>query len=424
MKTDVVIIGAGLSGLTCARVLQNAGISYVMLEKSDAVGGRIRTDLVDGFRLDRGFQVLLTAYPMLREYVDMEALRLKTFYSGAWIHVGKSFQKIGDPRKHREDFWLTLWAQVGRLGDKFRILKLRKTLLNQSVEDIFSGADTSSLDALRLGWKFSESMIEMFFRPFLGGIMLDHSLRGSSRMMDFVLKMFIEGDAALPEEGMQAIPEQLAAKLPPDRIRLHTAVQEIRGQQVVLADGSVIEANLIVLATDPETASGFMLMQKPVKMRSVYNVYFAADQDPIRKPVLALEAEPKGPVNHIAVLNQVAPSYAPTGKSLISVTVLDHRKENEAELMPAIRKQLRIWFGDVVDQWQHLRTYHLPQALPEQRTSLPFTQQGYRMANEHIFLCGDYLTMGSIEGAMRSGEAVGKAVVQRWEAQNLPKSMI
>jgi phytoene dehydrogenase-like protein len=216
---DVAIVGAGLAGLRCALGLHRAGLSCTVLEASDGVGGRVRTDIVDGFRLDRGFQVFLTAYPEAREALDYGALRLRPFAPGALVRRSGSFERLGDPFRRPRDLWGTLRARVGTTGDKLRVLRLRRRLRGKSPGEILAAPQTTALAALeREG--FSRRMIDGFFRPLFGGVFLDRSLETSSRMLEFVFAMFARGEAALPEAGMGAIPAQLASRLPAGTVRL------------------------------------------------------------------------------------------------------------------------------------------------------------------------------------------------------------
>ncbi|MBL7977894.1 MAG: FAD-dependent oxidoreductase [Bacteroidetes Order II. Incertae sedis bacterium] len=420
-KPDILIIGAGLSGLICAKILQEKGVPYLLVEKSDGIGGRIRTDEVNGFRLDRGFQVLLTAYPQVKKHLNLNDLDLRLFYSGAWVHAGRAFQKVGDPKRHREDLLPTMMASIGRFSDKLRVLKMRKSLLSEKPDDIFEKPNMPTIEALRQRWHFSESMIEMFFRPFLGGILLDHSLRSSARMAEFVLRMFAEGSAAVPAKGMQAIPEQLASALPANKLRLNTAVTSISGKIVTLNTGEVLHPRWIVVATDGAGAGQLLKIPKSAKYRGVITLYFAADRDPVGKPVLVLEGEPKGPVNHLVSMSAVSKDYAPEGKVLLSVTVLDHQNEKPELLEAAVLKQLRLWFKQDLSDWTLLKIYHIPAALPDQRTELPFSKTGFKEVSPDVFMCGDHQETGSIEGALTSGVRTAEALIERWEQSTIQR---
>ncbi|HBN75156.1 MAG TPA: hypothetical protein DD473_04930, partial [Planctomycetaceae bacterium] len=231
MSDPVVIIGAGIAGLTCAYRLQQQNIDSIILEKSDRVGGRVATDEMDGYLLDRGFQVFLTAYPEAQSVLDYEELDLKPFDPGSLIRVKESFEKLSDPWKRPLELMTTAFARIGTISDKLLISKLRSLATKGSVEDQFERDDVCTLEELkRLG--FSERMINQFFRPFLGGVFLDSQLETSARMLYFVFRMFSLGQATLPARGMQRIPEQISRHLPEDSIQLGSTVERIEGRNV------------------------------------------------------------------------------------------------------------------------------------------------------------------------------------------------
>ena len=206
-------------GAELARRLTAQGLDVRVLEAADGVGGRVRTDDVNGFQLDRGFQVLLTAYPEAQEVLDYAALDLRPFYAGALIRAAGGFHRLADPWRHPWDALRGLFAPVGGLRDKLRVGRLRRWVLSRELHQLFSGSEESSIAFLRT-FGFSDAMIERFFRPFFAGVFLKSELQTSSRMLQFVFAMFAAGDAALPAAGMEAMPRQLAARLPADRIRL------------------------------------------------------------------------------------------------------------------------------------------------------------------------------------------------------------
>ncbi|MEZ4935894.1 MAG: NAD(P)/FAD-dependent oxidoreductase, partial [Saprospiraceae bacterium] len=248
---DVVIIGGGLAGLTAANYLQQKNISYLLLEATDRVGGRVKTDLVDGYLLDRGFQVLLTAYPEAKRLLDYEKLNLQKFKPGAALLMpnGK-IETIGDPLRDVSSLLPTLTSSAGNISDKLGILKMRSRLNDLSIEEIFSQKEKTTLEALQSDYGFSDKMTERFFRPFFSGIFLENNLATSRRMFDFVFKMFGEGHAAVPNEGMEAIPRQLAGNLPSENIRTNCKVELIEGNKVFINGGETIQAKNILLATE------------------------------------------------------------------------------------------------------------------------------------------------------------------------------
>ncbi|MCL7966142.1 MAG: FAD-dependent oxidoreductase, partial [marine benthic group bacterium] len=249
---DVLIVGGGLAGLTCARELSRAGLTPLVIEASDGVGGRVRTDSVDGFLLDRGFQVLLTAYPTTREVLDYDRLDLRSFEPGALVRVGAGFASVSDPFRRPSEAVATLLAPIGSLADKSRIARLSLALKRRSVEEILGAREDSTLARLsELG--FGTDMIERFFRPFLGGVFLDATLQTSSRMFEFVFKMFGSGPVAVPADGMGALAAQLAEELPEGSLRLRESAESVTPRSVKLASGESLNARAVVVAATPST---------------------------------------------------------------------------------------------------------------------------------------------------------------------------
>ena len=407
---DVAIVGAGLAGLCCALRLTQEGKSFLLLEASDEVGGRVRTDELDGFLLDRGFQVLLTAYPEARQVLDYDALDLKNFYPGALIRRNERFVRVADPRRRLWDGVKSALGGVGTWGDKLRTLSWSKDVQRDTLEALYQREETTSLEALRkLG--FSREIIEGFFRPWLGGIFLERELTTSSRMLAFVFRMFAEGDAAIPAKGMGAIPRQIAARLDPASIRTSTRVRAVSPQQVVLEDGETIEAGAVVVATDGHVAGTLVDGFEKPRFHGVTCVYFAADKSPIDEPTLMLDADCAGPINNLCVLSDVAPSYAPAGAALISASVLGTPEDRPHVLEHAVRSHLRAWFGQQIASWRHLKTYRIPYALPDQTApALAQPQRPIRLENG-LYVCGDHRDTASIQGAMVSGRRTADAVL-------------
>ena len=208
-EARVLIVGAGLAGLCCARHLTDQGIDCLILEGADKVGGRIRTDRSEGFLFDRGFQVLQSAYPEAQRMLDMPALDLQPFYPGALVRYGGRFHKVADPWKQPLDALASLFSPIGTLQDKVKIGRLRSRLLRSTVDELFCQPNLPLNEVLRLEG-FSPSIIEHFIMPFFSGVFLERSLNTSRRLFDFVFRMFAQGISGLPANGMQAIPEQLA----------------------------------------------------------------------------------------------------------------------------------------------------------------------------------------------------------------------
>ena len=405
---EVIIIGGGLAGLCCARRLHESGVSFQILEASDDVGGRARTDEVDGFLLDRGFQVLLTAYPEAQQVLDYDALRLARFAPGALVRYRGKFHRFADPWRSPRHVISTATSPVGTLFDKLRVARLRSRVCRGSLDDLFERPETTTIDALRQAG-FSPQIIEPFFRPFLGGVFLDRELLTSSRMFEFVFRMFATGDAALPACGMGAMARQIADRLPKGSIRTGAAVEALDGTTVRLASGEVLQASSIVVASEAPGAAKLLGDSPPVGGQSVTCLYFAADRPPIDDPILVLNGDGEGPVNNLCVPSQVAPTYAPENKSLVSVSVLGMPDD---DVEAAVRDQLQDWFGDIVDTWRHLRTYRIPFALPAQAPPALSPVAKAASRGDHVFVCGDYLDTASIQGAMLSGRRAAESLIE------------
>lgn len=387
-----------------------------VVEVSDGVGGRVRTDLVDGFRLDRGFQVLLTAYPAARRLLDYEALHLRRFLPGALVRHGDRFHRVSDPLRRPLDTLATLRAPVGGVADKARVAWLRHRLLAAEPAALLRAPEVTTEQRLQqLG--FSEVMIERFFRPWFGSTLCDPDLRTSSRMFETLFRTFAAGDAAVPAAGMQAIPDQLAAQLPADTVHLGERVVRVGPDGVETDGGRCIRARAVVVATDGPTAAELTGVDHPgSQMTSA--VWFAADEPPLDTPVLVLDGDGTGPASNAAAMSSVAPEYAPPGSSLVVAAVPGWRHDEGVDeggdegdgggLQADVRVQLRSWFGAAVDGWRHLRTDRIEHALPSQ--SVPFSPKGRVRLDSGVYVCGDHRDTASIQGALYSGTRTSEMV--------------
>ncbi len=406
---DVVIVGAGMAGLTCAVKLKELGVHALVLDAADEPGGKIRSDEHEGFLLDRGFQVLLTAYPETRRLLDIKALGLKAFHSGALVRHQGRFTRLGDPTRHPGDLLPTALSSVGTLWDKASILRLRLRVCGPPLDRVLSRPETTTAERLReLG--FSRVMIQSFFRPFLGGIFLETELATSSRKFEFVFRMFSQGVAALPSGGMRDIPRQLAARLAPDRVRLGQQVTQLTGSAVHLASGETITARQIVIATDLWTASQLLQREATATAATVVCLYFDAQASPVRGHWLVLNGEGSGPINNLSVPSDLQPAYATAGRSLVSVTVLDPGFLRRGDVERCVRAQLSEWYGPQTHEWRHLRTYRIPYAVTIQAPPALTPVAKPLRVTPSVVQCGDYTGIVSIEGAVQAGTRAAEEV--------------
>jgi len=401
-RVDVVVVGAGLAGLAAATEVQQAGRSVIVLEVSDGVGGRVRTDDVDGFHLDRGFQVLLTAYPELDRQLDVAALNLRRFDPGSLIRIGGRFHRVGDPWRMPRSIVGSALAPIGTLGDKARLARLQHRLRRADPRSLLRGRDVSTLEALRADG-FGETMIDRFFRPLVGGIQLDPGLTASRKMFDIIFRCLTVGDSAVPAAGMRAIPEQIAARLAPGTIALNTPVGTIGNGQVTTTSGQRIDARRIIVATDGPAAVR-LLGLPDVASRPASCVWFAAPRPPFPDKLIVLNGTGEGPALNVAVMSNVAPEYAPGGWALIAAACPGVAGD---DLEQAARSQLKRWWGPQVDRWRHLKTNTIAHAQPDHRP--PFDPKRSISLGNGLFVCGDHRDTPSIQGALYSGRRCGAA---------------
>jgi len=421
VNTDTIIVGAGLAGLACARELARAGRQAIVVEVADRVGGRVATDTVDGFRIDRGFQVYLDAYPEGRRQLDLAALGLGCFEPGALVAEGGRLRGVSDPwRRPLAAVGSILTGSVG-IADGLRTARLRSDCV-RAVRDGTAGSNGASPAVERSTREelnargFSEAFIRRFFEPFFGGVFLERQLNTSAAVFQFTFAMFALGRACLPRGGMEAIPKQLAAGLPAGAILLDTAVRQVKPGLVVLADGRELAAKNIVLATEgpaatallPEGQRGTVASRE---WKSTRMVAFAATRSPLSSPTVVVSAEEGGPIDNVTVPSDVVGGYAPPGAAVVYVSIRQDWQGNDGDLHDAVRRQAAGWFGQSSHAWRHLKTVRVDRALPDES---PAARRGRVAAPQFapgLFICGDHCSTASINGALASGRSCADAVL-------------
>ncbi len=410
---DVVIVGAGLSGLAAAIELEKFDLRILVLEKTGRAGGRVKTDELDGFLLDRGFQVYLTEYPEGKQILDYDALDLKPFYSGALcFSKGQKFT-VTDTNRHPLLKPKMALSPVGSFMDKIRMGNMAARLKGVSVEDIFERPSHTTADYLHQKG-FSRKIIERFFQPFYSGIFLERDLSTSSRMFEFVFKMFAEGYAAIPAQGMEQIPKQLKSRLKNTEFRFHSEVINIDGKNLQLKEGDKLSCDHIIIATDADGVLSQLNTAIPWQRAATY--YYAAEKSVLKKNIIALNYRQPRLVNNFTVLTDTASTYAPSHQHLISVSLNDIPAESVEEVSREIKNELALTFGSEVQAWKFLKNYHLKKALPRPENikgDIPFSETRLR---DGLYLAGDHLLHGSINAALVSGKRAAQAAVFNYNA--------
>ncbi|MFO0189893.1 MAG: NAD(P)/FAD-dependent oxidoreductase [Planctomycetia bacterium] len=415
---ETIVVGAGLAGLACARERARAGRSVVVLEATDRVGGRVATDTVDGFRIDRGFQVYNDAYPEGRRQLDLAALELGRFEPGALVAERGRLRRVSDPwRRPLAAFGAVLDGSVG-IADALRTAALRGDVIRRFRSgrldpDAAAGDERTTREELAARG-FSDAFVRRFFVPFFGGVFLERSLETAAPVFLFDFAMFSVGSACLPRGGMDAIPRQLAASLPADAIQLNSRVRRVEPGRVWLEDGRELSAQRVVVATEgpaaaailPEAFRGGLV---PRREKSTRLVAFAAEQSPLSSPTLVVSAEEGGPIDNLTVPSDVVSGYAPAGQSLVTVSVRQGWQGEESRLVDAVRGQAAGWFGEAARSWRHLSTVHVRHALPDESPAARRLRPASPKLADGLFLCGDHCGSASINGALASGRLVGQA---------------
>ncbi|GAB2812037.1 NAD(P)/FAD-dependent oxidoreductase [Streptomyces daliensis] len=400
---EVLVVGAGLAGLACALDLRAAGVPVRILEAGDAVGGRMRSDMADGFRLDRGFQVCNTSYPQLRRRLDLRALGLRPFTPGALIRTDAGMRRFSDPTRGLRGCADLLPGRMASGCDLAAVARLAVRDMAGPMRVVKGGGDrTTRAELAEAG--ISEEFVETFFRPFLSGVFLEDGLETSSRFFHLVWRSMLRGTLCLPEEGVGAVPAQLADGLPSGTLRLGAPVARLTEDGVTLADGTEVPGAVVVVATGAADA-GRLLPGLPVPpSRTVTTHYHAAPASPLREPTLVIDARRR--FLNTCVLSEVAPAYAPDGRALISTSVLG---ECPTGWEPPLRSALADVYGTDTSDWEHVASYTVRDALPAMPPPQPLTRTCRFTKGRYV--CGDHRATGSVQGALASGTRAAREVV-------------
>lgn len=405
----IVIIGAGVSGLIAAQHLEAAGYQPIILESTDRVGGRVKTDQVEGFACDHGFQVLLTAYREAQHYLSYSQLNLSTFRPGAVVFRDGKGLPIVDPLREPTQLLAALLSPVASLKDKFLTWRLQRELRAQKPEELFAKDNQPTTRQFLQQYGFSDRYIQAFFEPFFGGIFLENDLQTPAPMLRFVFKMFAEGHAAVPAGGMEAIPRALQAELQRTAFRFMTKAEAIIDNKIRTQNGEDIRFDALIIATDPRHIIPQLAGQSQ-PYHATTTLYYRSRGEVLPQRLIALVEDAKSVVNNFCELASLDAGYTSAGEQLVSVTLKDISTEQNAE--EAVARELRRITGKADWELTPLARYDIPHALPQlDHLTYDFNPTQSRL-NDQVFLAGDHLLFGSLDAAMRSGRRAAEGVME------------
>ncbi|MFD7993319.1 NAD(P)/FAD-dependent oxidoreductase [Streptomyces mexicanus] len=440
-QVDVVVVGAGVAGLSAAHRLTSAGVTTAVLEAAPWVGGRMSTEKVDGFRLDRIGQLLLTSYPELTHGPGLEALVLRPFAPGVLLHSDGRHHRAGIPAGSggarsalnavralasapRSSTALPRAlvpetappARPGRPGPSDRVqpfgigapLRLRAALSRLAttpVERLLARPELPAGEALAARG-LPPRTVDGFLRPLLAALLCDPDLTSSSRCADLALRAFAGGRLCLPEGGADVLPELLAAALPPGTVHTGVRVTSVSTTRVTTAEHGEIRCRAVLVATDARAAAELLPGLRVPDFHPVTVVHHTTEDAPETGGCLLLDADRSGPVAHTAVISRVDPSRAPVGRALVSSTVLG---TPPADVDTAVRRHLGRLYGTSTTRWETLAVHHTPEAVPAMRPPHDLRRPVRLLAG--LYVCGDHRDTSTLQGALHSARRAASALL-------------
>ena len=407
VEVDVVIVGGGLAGLSAARRLDRAGVEWLLVEASDRIGGRVTTDVVDGWHLDRGFQVMNTAYPRLPALVDLDALQMRYFTSGVLVRRGGGLHRLENPLREPLAGVQSITSGVGTLSDRLKFAALATKCATLPAAKLLEARETTTQEMLRKAG-LSHRMIEEVLRPFFSGVFADRSLETSSHVFSMVLRSFARGRIGVPAAGMAALPAAIAGPLPYPQLLIGARTLSL-GPGLVVTEGGEIHCRAVIVATDPATAADLLPGLPTPDMHGLTTFYFGADSAPIDEPTLLLDGDRREIIANTVVMSNAAPSYAPPGKALIAASVVGVSAPSSAS-ETVIRVELSRLYDVPTDDWELLEVVSIPQALPAARVPQATLRKPVDLG-DGLFVAGDHRDSPSQQGALAGGWRTAGAVL-------------
>ena len=407
----IVIVGAGLAGLTAARALKRAGKEVRLLEARDSVGGRVRSRTLEGFNTDVGFQVLFTAYPVVRRNLDLEALDLVPLEPGAVLLGEKGRSTLGDPFRSVRDLLPTVFSPYLGVLDKAKVGRLALELKLGDSSSLLKGPDSSTEDFLR-EYGFSSGAIDSFFRPFFGGIFLNRDLHTSSRLFRYYFRMLLDGAIALPRGGIGQITRQLARGLDLEFGQKVISLERSAEGWTLKTLRDEFEAAVVLLAVDPPELERLSGVKTPFSSVGSRYFYYASNERLERSGKLLLNSR-AGTINNFLWPSNAVPEYAPEGRHLLVVTVLSDMATDEAVLDARVRAELSQWYpATKVQKLRLLGSDLIKHAQFDQPAGFASSLLGHATALPGLLIASELTSMSSIQGAMESGEKAAAVLLE------------
>lgn len=409
---EVIVVGAGLAGLMCATTLQRSGVDVMVIDGADEVGGRIRTDVVDGFLMDRGFQVLNPAYPAVQQHIDVEALGLQMLGSGAGVlREDGRLSIVADPLREPEHIMDVLRSGLLDPAELLALVKWGLPALGP-VSRLTSAEDVTRADAMADAG-LTGGPLRRVVDAFVAGVVLEDDGSTSNGFTQLLMRMFALGSPGLPQRGMRALPEQLAQRLE-HPVRTGLSVEAVRegpqGGAEVMAGGQTLSADLVVVATGAGAADALVGIPAP-RMKGVVTDWFTMDEAPTDLDMLIVDGRhAPGPIKNTALITAAAPSYAPPGQHLVQTSVLMPEGSQPLDL-DTVRVHASQMYGVATDDWRHIHRHEVHHALPAQE--VPLQMRKPMQVSAHVIACGDHMDTASIQGAMVSGQRAARGYLRR-----------
>ena len=405
-----IIVGAGLAGLAAANTLQQNGHTFQIIEQAQKVGGRVQSSHIDGHIIDHGFQVYLPGYEHGKLYFNYQSLDFQSFDPGSMVLYDKGFYEIvSDPLRRPFTLFSTLLSNVGSFSDKQRLLKLKSAARRFSRNTDTKLSKQSTYDYL-VDFGFGQEMIHNFFIPFFSGVFFDQKLETSARMFLYLYDKFATGLASIPKGGMGKLSDQLASVLPSDNIHLGHEVISISQKSVQVSSSQNFVGDNIILTTMADELIHKIAPGKDKNYQSSHTIYFEANEAPHNKKLVGIVAKKNAVVNNVSVMSNVNADYAPAGKHQLAVSIFGNQFNSAIEAQ--IKQECKTWFGNQVEEWKVIESFHIKKALPNQTTVKFNAQKEDIKFGDNVYLAGDGILNGSINGALHSGKLAAEFAME------------